>query len=454
MSFFFGPPTSIIALRRSPRRMEAAFALRRRASFYSSLSSDLNAEKGASRNWSRAESQVWSEKAKASASIQAIGEDSSQTGQSARFLFSKILSRNDSMPISEPLFSPRKNVFESENMQVLPSLATPRKMDSTNMLLPPSTPSRQRLVVPESSAAKMVQETPHKTPMKTPKHVQFDFSFQPATPSSKTVPDPRSILKSPMAFQSPRQNWTPRKMDTQDRIGLHVVHVLDDTNFKGRHQLELHSPVKTEEAIKETEQSESDKFVADSTRSTNDASLGHDNELVHKLDEETLRADDEVEIQSPIKNSKLAKVSPLVLRRSPRYPFDLHNNQPTTNFYQHNPNWSVVNYRRPNASGAQTRQNSSCPTNNAVSEDPYAFEDEMETKPKRNSLVDSSSHKRKLFQSLEKTPTSKRRRVIPNPSPIDESKTPPCKFSVPKDGSLFHLENSPLLSSMGTKFIA
>ena len=82
-------------MRRSPRRLEAAIALRRRASFYSTLTSDVNPEKGASRNWSRAESQVWSEKAKANASI--LEDNSPQVGQSVRFLFSKILSCNDSM---------------------------------------------------------------------------------------------------------------------------------------------------------------------------------------------------------------------------------------------------------------------------------------------------------------------------------------------------------------------
>ena len=76
--------------------MEAAITLRRRVSFYSTLTSDVNPENGVFRNqWSRAESQVWSEKAKANASI--LEDNSPQVGQLVRFLFSKILSCNDSM---------------------------------------------------------------------------------------------------------------------------------------------------------------------------------------------------------------------------------------------------------------------------------------------------------------------------------------------------------------------
>lgn len=46
-------------MKRSPRRLQAALALRRRASFYSSLNSEYSQAGGAgSRHWARAESQV------------------------------------------------------------------------------------------------------------------------------------------------------------------------------------------------------------------------------------------------------------------------------------------------------------------------------------------------------------------------------------------------------------
>ncbi|XP_057381286.1 uncharacterized protein LOC130703854 [Daphnia carinata] len=454
-------------LRRSPRRLEAAIALRRRASFYSTLTSELNPEKGASRNWSRGESQVWSEKAKANTSIQPIEDASPQVGQSARFLFSKILSRNDSMPTTELGFSPRTTVAEPEASHLIPSLATPRKGDSA-MLLPPSTPSRQRLTFGEPAASSiLVQGTPHKTPMKTPKQVQFDFSFQPATPSSKVVPDPRSILKSPMSFQS-HQSRTPCKTGPLGRSEHQVIHFLDDTNFTGRHQLELHSPLKPE-GNESKKEDKADGFSGDDSRLSHESMLVPFNQReVHKLDENTLRQDQEVELQSPAKAERPsivspakaerpAIVSPLTLRRSSRHPLSYQNNQ-ASNFYQHNPNWSVVNYRRPNVegtSGVRPPPDFSVLVNNGDTEDPYEFEEETETKSKRLTLVDSSSHKRKLFQSsAEKTPVPKRRRLIPNTSPIEESKTPPCKFQAPKEGSLFHLENSPLLSSIEAKFLA
>ena len=441
--------------------MEAAIALRRRASFYSTLTSDVNPEKGASRNWTRGESQVWSEKAKANTSIQPIEDNSHQSGQSARFLFSKILSRNDSMPISDLGFSPKVNAVESDSSQAMPSLTTPRKGGST-MLLPPSTPSRQRLTFPETGASVLVQGTPHKTPMKTPKQVQFNFNFQPATPSSKVVPDPRSILKSPMSFQS-HQTRTPCKSVSQDRLAHQVIHILDDTNFTGRHQLELHSPLKSEEIVTKREGKLSEEFSGeDLAKLSNESNPGPNNEenQVHRLDENTLRPDEEVELQSPAKTEKeISIVSPLILRRSPRYPLSYQNNQ-ASNFYQHNPNWSVVDYRRLSVndqpSNAQPRPGNSRTNNNGVTEDPYQFDEEVEIKPKRLSLADSSTHKRKLFQSsAEKTPIPKRRRIIPNTSPIEESKkTPSCKFQAPKDGSLFHLENSPLLNSIEAKFLA
>ena len=417
----------------------------------------MNPEKGASRNWARGESQVWSEKAKANTSIQPMEENSQQTGQSARFLFSKILSRNDSMPTSELGYSPRINAVEPDNSMAMPSLGTPRKAGSA-MLLPPSTPSRQRLTFPETGASVFVQSTPQKTPMKTPKQVQFNFSFQPATPSSKVVPDPRSILKSPMSFQS-HQSRTPCKSVPQDRLTHQVIHILDDTNFTGRHQLELHSPVKTEVLAKREDRSE--EISGEETKWSNESNHVPNNEesQVHRLDENTLRHDEEVELQSPSKTEKEKSiVSPLILRRSARYPLSYQNNQ-ASNFYQHNPNWSVVDYRRPTVDGTSTvqpRPDHSRTSNNGVTEDPYQFDDEVEIKPRRLSLADSSTHKRKLFQSsAEKTPIPKRRRIIPNTSPIEESKTPPtCKFQAPKDGSLFHLENSPLLNSIDAKFLA
>lgn len=454
-------------MRRSPRRLEAAIALRRRASFYSTLNSELNPEKGASRNWSRAESQVWSEKAKANASIQTPLEDNSpQIGQSARFLFSKILSRNDSMPSTEAMPSPRKSVIESDILKAIPLLSTPRKGGATAGLFPPTTPSRQRLTVPETGGSVLAPGTPMKTPMKTPKHVQFNFSFQPATPTSKTVPDPRSILKSPMGFQSPSQSRTPRKIDAQEPpMGQHLIHVLDDTNFNGRHQLVLNSPVKLENSVV-TKQEEDDEeeggtehdVTANDSKLSTETTSGHDDELVHKLDEKTLKDDEEIAFQSPSKTNKLLKISPLVLRRSPRLPLANQVNH-GTNFYHHNPNWSVINYRRPNIAGisnAQPRDDLSRSVANDPNHDPYAFDDDIDGKPKRTSLADSSSHKRKLFQSsVDKTPTTKRRRIIPNTSPAEELKTPPSsKFQAPREGSLFHLENSPLLNSIEAKFLA
>jgi hypothetical protein len=104
--------------------LEAAIALRRRASFYSTLTSDVNPEKGASRNWTRGESQVWSEKAKANASIQPMEENSQQTGHSTRFFFSKILSRNDSISTSELGFSHGVgvNIVVPDTSMPMPSL--------------------------------------------------------------------------------------------------------------------------------------------------------------------------------------------------------------------------------------------------------------------------------------------------------------------------------------------
>ena len=96
--------------------MQAALALRRRASFYSSLNAEFN-QSGASRHWARAESQVWSEKAKASVSMTTEDNQSPRPGQSAQYLFSKILSRTDSI-LPEPSTTPKKNLFVDSNAQL------------------------------------------------------------------------------------------------------------------------------------------------------------------------------------------------------------------------------------------------------------------------------------------------------------------------------------------------
>ena len=103
-----------------------------------------------------------------------------------------------------------------------------------------------------STPLKSIPGSSLKTPLKTPKLVQFNLQFQPATPSSKTIiPCARSILKSP-AFQSPRQqslNRTPHKNDAllNETPRHHLVQVLDATNFGERDQLELSSPVKEQQ---------------------------------------------------------------------------------------------------------------------------------------------------------------------------------------------------------------
>lgn len=464
------------------------------------MNSDLNPEKGASRNWARAESQVWSDKAKANVSLQTAMEDSnvSQTGQSAHFLFSKILSRNDS--------TPRKSDLDSETLFApMNVLSTPLKGEPS--LLPHSnTPSCHRVLAPDTGCSQMIPGTPMKTPMKTPKQVQFDLSFQPATPSSKIVPGTKSILKSPMPFRSPSQSRTPRKTD-REVIESHTVHVLDETNFTGRHQLQLSSPVKLG-------QDEEFKEGASAGRKQETMKTQREiaSDIVYKLDEKTLRPDEEMELSpskmlatrrsprcspskaaasfcqpitdwsavhpmlpmadtvenmvvprmnvvepsptkevelSPSKRSQAtASGSPLTHRRSLRRSPAFQSN-PAANFFQRNPNWSVVDYRRPNVEGlSRVSQN----VNRSPDvEDPYKFDEELEAQASRRGAPDVSSHKRKLFQSsAEKPPSTKRRRVVP--SPIKEVKTTPTRFHAPMESSLFHLENSPLLSSIEGKF--
>ncbi len=493
-----------LGIRRSPRRLQAAMALRRRTSFYSSMNSDLNPEKGASRNWSRAESQVWSDKAKANVSIQVATEDnnhSSQMGQSAQFLFSRILSRND--------LSPRKGDLELDTISArIPSMNTPLKSEPV-LLRPPSTPSlHQRLAVPDLSSAQWPPGTPLKTPMKTPKQVQFNLGFQPATPSSKIVSGTKSILKSPMSFRSPCQNRTPRKVERESEEAQ-TLHVLDETSFHGRHQLELSSPVK----VANDESRLVIAFSAGENLNCHEQA-GMNSEVIHKLDEKTLQPDEEVELspgkkltrhRSPRRspsypigngtattlhvqqngrllnafpsimadtNASISKVSGeeaeigkhigsvlpgkkfpspseslLLQRRSPRRS-PAYSSLPMTNFFQHNPNWSVVDYRRPTIDGCtRVPQNIS---NVPAAGDPYEFDEELELQASRCGALDTSSHKRKLFQtSAEKPPSTKRRRLVP--SPISESMKTPTRFQVPKESSLFHLENSPLLSTLEAK---
>lgn len=415
--------------------MQAANALRRRASFYSSMNSDINPEKGASRNWARAESQVWSDKAKANVNIQAPSDDcnSSQVGQPAHFLFSRIISRNDS--------SPRKSDLESETLAVMPTLSTPLKADLA-MPRAPNTPSLNMLSVPDHPVGlHLAPGTPLKTPMKTPKQVQFNLSFQPATPSSKMVPATRSILKSP--FKSPCHGRTPRKVE-QEGQESQTLHVLDENNLKGRHQLELSSPIKVEN------EEENHDVTMNGRHASNHLGKNTASDVVHKLDDQTLRPDEEVDL-SPGRMLKIPSPISLTLRRRSPRKSPVFQSNPTANFFQRNPNWSVVDYRRPLVDGRVPQNPSRSATNNTPTvEDPYAFDDELETLASR---PDASSHKRKLFQtSAEKPPSTKRRRLVP--SPISESNATPTRFQVPKDSSLFHLENSPIVSSIEAKFSA
>jgi len=431
------------ASRRSPRRLEAALALRRRASFYSSMNSDLNPEKTASRNWARAESQVWSEKARAGVnmSVMSSAEDNSQSAsQPAHYLFSRILSRND----SSGLLSPRKTTSDSDSLMptIPPSLNTPLKVNPTAATLhPPTTPSHpisnRSINIPDSGGVILAPATP----LKTPKQVQFNLNFQPATPSSKVLP--RSILKSPASFQSPshHQSRTPRKAEVScpQQQQSTFVHLLDETNFNHRHQLDLVSPAKLKP--------EDDVVV----KVAGNPLQEHGNDVIHKLDEKSLQADEEVELKSPSKETQRSTPSPV--RRSPRQNSSYH----PANFFNRNPNWSVVDYRRPLIDGSSNGRLNNRPepdrvaSSTASAADPYEFQEELEKviQPKAAITPDPRTHKRKLFQtSSEKPlpPSGKRRRLIA-PSPIAESDsmTTPYKFTTPKEGSLFHLENSPML---------
>ena len=168
---------------------------------------------------------------------------------------------------------------------------------------------------------------------------------------------------------------------------------------------------------------------------------------VFKLDSETLQADEEVHLQSPV---KALIVSPVKLRRSPRAQ---SNSNPSCNFFQRNPNWTVIDYRRLGA----TRDDNDASSNRCsdkLIKDPYDFMEDEDKEETASFFNDSSGHKRKLFQcSAEKRPSMKKRKLMP--SPIQESlRTTPKqnKFQAPLESSLFHLENSPMFNSLESKF--
>lgn len=472
--------------------MQAALALRRRASFYSTLNNSDTSTVGSSRHFARAESQVWSEKARASVALCTDDGTGLKAGHSAQFLFSKILSRNESdsnqtgpLVLSTPL----KDIPE---LAELTSCRVPLSVEGDldpdpHSTAVPGTPFKGDQSVQESAtcASEAVpfaqtadasafnatcdvigqnlanEATPMKsfmkTPMKTPRHVQFDLSFKAATPSSKTCA--RTILKSPMVgCSSPRQNKTPLKVldnaaASMAHVGIEksVPEVLDERDLKGKGELDLQSPCKTgtlEEAVSLPLELPTDKGEP----------LCQRDDLVHKLDERTLLPEDEIQLQSPVKTAGKSTVSPLILRRSPRSCVQ------TNNFFNRDPNWAVVDHRRSGRrSRSQVASKALAADDQAVQQDPYEFTNEDENDYQPSALnSDTSSHKRKLFQvSAEKVPAAKRRK-LPNGriSPVPEikgdcemtsPKTPSLKFTAPMNGSLFHLENSPLLNSLETK---
>ena len=474
-------------MRSSPRRLQAAMALRRRASFYTSLNNADVSNAGSSRHWSRAESQVWSEKAKASAAISTEDGNALKPGHSAQFLFSRILSRNESgSNQTEPLVlsTPLKDIPElvelascsAWNPPVLdlgkdkPIAANPLSTPLKNCsgtgphLGAVSNVTGNFLEVPASdfpvfaipNGGTTPTKTPMKTPMKTPKHVQFDLTFKPATPSSKTIPCARSILKSPMPVApSPHRNKTPLKVNdnfppktnTDRNTGLHV---LDETSFDDAHELDLLSPAKTT-------QQEKTSFTPPDRQ----------DDVVRKLDEKTLLPEDEVQLQSPVKPVAKSTVSPLVLRRSSRSA--VHG----SNLMWSDPNWTVVDYKhledtnegiKSKGIGRRIRtQALKQSKQDEQTEDPYEFtnEEENETNNCQRSFgPDASTHKRKLFQSTsDKVSANKKRKVLQQSPPVSEKaavmSSPSAaslrKFQPPLNSSLFHLENSPLLNSLDTK---
>lgn len=375
-------------------------ALRRRASFYSTLSTDVNTDKMTSRNWARAESQVWSEKAKSAVTMPTSFEDNNNANQnhSARFLFSRILSCTDSVNNEAAFDSPKKVSMEMDAQTGIPSLATPRKPERV-----PSTPSRRNVNILDTEGVQQMAGTPLKTPLKTPKHVQFNLIHQPATPSSKMAPDPRSILKSPLVPGSPGLKKTPRKnavlSNLQNHSQQHSKEIENSVNIKNSPE-----SCPAEEPIKESKDTTQDE-------------------------------------PSPNQNRK-SIVSPLILRRSPRH------RDHVSNFYNHNPNWSVVSYRRLTTNRGEKAFKS--PDNSQKKqEDPYEFEESMDVKPSRSTMNDFTTHKRKLFQSSSESPMPKKSRFV-SPSKTGDPKG--FQFQSPSEGSLFHLENSPLVAAKDRKY--
>ena len=175
--------------------------------------------------------------------------------------------------------------------------------------------------------------------------------------------------------------------------------------------------------------------------------------LVFKLDSDTLQADEEIHLQSPVKaetSPVKAKISPLKLRRSPRAQSNVN---ASCNFFQRNPNWTVIDYRRLGPD-RDIKDTTSERCSDQLTKDPYDFIEEEEKEETASFPNDTSGHKRKLFHcSAQKRPSVKKRKLMP--SPIQESlKTTPKqnKFQAPLESSLFHLENSPMFNSLESKF--
>ena len=462
------PEVKTEAVRRSPRRLQAALALRRRASFYTSMNTveGPSAGAGSSRHFARAESQVWSEKAKATTVAMTTDDNGPKPGHSAQFLFSKILSRNesDSTTFAEPTLF--KLSTPTKSNAAVTAAAAQELLVEVSQMASLSTPSKvsksaQFLSVPGAlvdSAAVLGLGTA--TPMKTPRQVKFDLTFQPATPSTNTK-TARSILKSPVGANSPRTMKTPLK--TPSKLADErkcVVRVLDETSFSDKHQLDLSSPCKSQD---KNIFGDIEQLSPDPTSLPSSPVAEHQNDIVHKLDESSLSVGDEVQLQtSPAKATGKSTVSPLILRRSTR-----NSLLPTGNFFQRNPNWTVVDYRSSATEKGECRSGRFPAATETMEHgrapDPYEF-DEAENSTgasQRPSLFsDTSSHKRKLFQVAAErtTPVAKKRKVLqqqaasPRLDPTIGEPTirtpPPMKFQPPSGSSLFMLENSPLVNSV------
>ena len=489
----------ISALRRSPRRLEAALALRRKASFYKTLDSASSA--GASRHWARAESQVWSDKTKP-----AEDHAPSQTRApvAAQFLFSKILSRNDS-GVSELLATPSKSIVTGGVDPWAETLATPLKTSP---------------VATGVAASLAVMGQFGMTPVKTPaRHVQFNMSLQPATPSGKNASCTKSILKSPAPeFMSPA------------RRSKRVLYVLDEKTLKDDQQLHLQSPAKVMNnsqssqsggvnnaenepmvngwrvtpvkmtAVKTTTvEMTPDKITPvkmtpikttpvkmtlvkttpmKTTPIAGCSSMRVDTtpELVpesaiHAMDDNM--CDEELQLISPVKSDQpvrqeepvdqeepidqekpvdrklKTKVSPLVLRRSPRA--NINN---SLNFFQRNPNWTVIDYRRRPGAAAAAAAESVRKSLADADGDPYDFNEDDEKQP-----ANMNCHKRKLFSSIGAQSDCKRRKTSANAEELVAAVAVPdlttpgkgVAYQVPLESSLFHLENSPLLTRLERK---